>query len=539
MVTVIVGLFKRKILKGDFMDVVPNTKLYLLKGVPITNNYKDTLYFASTTAQYNYFYSKRIQTYTDFTYQRVESGKLRVALGAEDCYACNYLMFQNSGFGTKWFYAFITGVEYINNACTEITYELDKIQTWFYDLTLKPCYIKRQHDPDDTIYANCEAENFNVDAKYVNTHQNIYIGNTFVVISTGHYDTTNNVWVDYQGSSLVNRIPTTVEINYFADDFTGRPALTEFIQNAVMHGHEESIIAVYCASRFVGDSPTFDVVTNSTYGDTKANLRANAFQGYVPKNNKLYNYPFCKLTIASPGGEQDYAYEDFRSGQTSTDIANADFQLYAVAVPSPSLMIAPKSYRGEAINYDESMVITDFPIIPFKGDSYEMWCVQNSGGHIADFIGHVAAALVSGGSSDAIGGAIGVRGAILSVADSVGQWLNARNTPDKAYGVQKGSIYSNLGINGFRLESKTIDYWQARQIDGYFTMFGYAQNNVMTPNIHARSKWTYIETEGCTLTGNAPSDDISFIENCFNKGITFWVNPSEVGDYSLTNAVLT
>lgn len=65
------------------------------------------------------------------TYQRVNKGTMRVGLSADSCYDCNYLMFQNSGFGSKWFYAFITSVEYVNNAVTEITFEIDVMQTWF------------------------------------------------------------------------------------------------------------------------------------------------------------------------------------------------------------------------------------------------------------------------------------------------------------------------------------------------------------------------------------------------------------------------
>lgn len=48
-----------------------------------------------------------------------------VGINAENLYDCNYIMFQNASFGTKWFYAFITSVAYENNETSRITMEID------------------------------------------------------------------------------------------------------------------------------------------------------------------------------------------------------------------------------------------------------------------------------------------------------------------------------------------------------------------------------------------------------------------------------
>ena len=76
----------------------------------------------------------------------------------------------------------------------------------------------------------------------------------------------------------------------------------------------------------------------------------------------------------------------------------------------------------------------------------------------------------------------------------------------------------------------------ARIIDDYFNMFGYATNRVKTPNITGRPHWNYVKTKGVVLdVANAPQPYIQKITDCFNKGITFWHNPSEVGNYALDN----
>ena len=38
------------------------------------------------------------------------------------------MMFQNSAYGDKWFYAFITSVEYVNDVTSNISFEIDVMQ---------------------------------------------------------------------------------------------------------------------------------------------------------------------------------------------------------------------------------------------------------------------------------------------------------------------------------------------------------------------------------------------------------------------------
>ena len=49
----------------------------------------------------------------------------------------------NENYGTKIFYAFITGMEYINDACTKIYITTDVVQTWQFDLNFKDSFIER------------------------------------------------------------------------------------------------------------------------------------------------------------------------------------------------------------------------------------------------------------------------------------------------------------------------------------------------------------------------------------------------------------
>ena len=65
-------------------------------------------------------------------------------------------------------------------------------------------------------------------------------------------------------------------------------------------------------------------------------------------------------------------------------------------------------------------------------------------------------------------------------------------------------------------------------------MYGYKVNEVGVPDIRSRPKWTFVKTGFCYFASSSvPADAEDQIYSIFNKGITFWRNPSEVGHYEL------
>lgn len=524
--------------------VVPNSKLYILKGIPITNNYKNTLYFANITAQYNYFYGQSTPglRFTDYSYIRVNNNKVKVQIGADSVYDANYMMFQNTNFGSKWFYAFITNVEYINNETTEITFEIDRIQTWWFDVNLKACMVERQHAVNDGIYVNCEPENFAISADYTHYDTNLLndagTASIYVTITTGHFtnDDYSLAWVPAT-PKVIDGVYCTLEILPWRNNPTSINSLKNYLNAIILGGHEEDLISVFVAPKVIGDFLT-DTPAHGTRTFAKSTLRANAFQGYVPRNNKIYNYPFFKLLLEKGGTSQEYAIEDFRTGTTDVQATDVVFEYYAIANPAPQVIVVPKNYRGMATDYNSGLENSDFPQCPIKGDTYSMWIVQNSQGYLANGIGALVNLALSAGRLDAVGTFIDLRQMVQQGFNFIGQSANYENKADNVSGLGKPAILSNIGENTFWLHAKSLNYWEARQIDTYFDMYGYAENHVFVPNIHARQRWTYVKTAGCVITGNAPAEEIAFIENCFDKGITWWVNAGDVGNYSLSNPTL-
>lgn len=162
------------------MVIAPNTDIILLRNVPLDNTYTDTIYFSNATEQFNHFYNTSTyakKVFGNNTYQRVNSGVMRIEVSADEIYNYNYLMFRNTNYGSKWFYAFITGVEYVNNAVAEVRYEIDVMQTYFFDYELEQCYVDRETSATDEIGDNLLEESIDPGPAVCD-----------YIISTNHFD---------------------------------------------------------------------------------------------------------------------------------------------------------------------------------------------------------------------------------------------------------------------------------------------------------------------------------------------------------------
>ena len=76
-------------------------------------------------------------------------------------------------------------------------------------------------------------------------------------------------------------------------------------------------------------------------------------------------------------------------------------------------------------------------------------------------------------------------------------------------------------------------------IDNWFDMYGYKVNEVKIPNITGRRNWNFVKTVGCYIDGDIPQSDMQEIKSMFDKGVTFWHNPSTFMDYSQTNDIVS
>lgn len=284
------------------MYIEPNTNIKILHNVPLDTTYNHTIYFANTTEQSNYFSGLAKYTLARQSYQRIERGYMRVQLRSENLYDCNYLMFQNSAFGSKWFYAFITSVEYINNEVSEVGFEIDVMQTWFFDVTLKQCYVEREHSSTDKVGDNLVAENFEI-GEYFNsgrTTSGLFSSYACILVSPYKRVTTTigtTTWTSPASLDLPV-LPPQIDKQkqglFYTVLKTENAIATAINELTNDQGKIEDVVCLYpIPSYFVSDYSDYDVLsgTTKTAEITFATETPSSLGSYTPKNKKTINIP--------------------------------------------------------------------------------------------------------------------------------------------------------------------------------------------------------------------------------------------------------
>lgn len=556
------------------MEIQPNTTIRILQNVPLDTTYKHTIYFASASAQTSYFSGKTKYTLTEQSYQRVERGMMRVQLKADNLYNCNYLMFQNTSFGTKWFYAFITGVEYINNEVAEVTFELDVMQTWFFDVTLKQSYVEREHSKTDVAGDNRIAEPVEVGGYYNTMPTGTKKFNSYGAILVCPYrqgkDLIGNYkWFNVQENFPIapNKIDGQLTSLYYTVLKTPKQ-IGYALYQLNDQGLGEEIVAIYpVPTEFIKnyntdsyDDGPFDILTGNTqvytYNYYEEGKKPTTLGSYTPVNKKLLTYPYNKFVIETgDGGSHEYAFEDFEKG--------VSFGIWGTLLHNMCFCAFPVYYKGANNNYSENVLLTDFPMMGYTTDTFKAWLAQNKGRIAVQGATTLASTFTGVGAGMAMietgqqmltpktkviskrgskmmqkgyekmgevsgAGVAGVAGSIADImSHAVGRYQMAGNTD--------GSIGIAMGTKDFRGSQVYVQESYAKAIDDFFTVYGYATKRVKVPNRNVRPHWTYTKTIDCNLIGNAPADDVAKICSIYDHGITFWRNGNEVGNYSLDN----
>lgn len=128
-------------------SVSPQTEIVLCNHVPFDKSYKTSVLFDSVEEQQAFFRNRAIKTIPKNTYQRTTYNSFKVQARVDDLIeqGINYCFWCNKDYSSKYYYAFVTSLEYVNPNTTIIYYELDNIQTYMFDLKFQTSYFERKH----------------------------------------------------------------------------------------------------------------------------------------------------------------------------------------------------------------------------------------------------------------------------------------------------------------------------------------------------------------------------------------------------------
>lgn len=124
------------------MAITPQTVLRLVK-VPLEIDNKNQLTFENEQKQREYFLSLPHKEIQEISYQRKDN-VIMFPEHIDNLLEYNYVMYLNENYTNKWFYAFITNMEYITDYNTKISITTDVFQTWQFKINFKESFIERE-----------------------------------------------------------------------------------------------------------------------------------------------------------------------------------------------------------------------------------------------------------------------------------------------------------------------------------------------------------------------------------------------------------
>lgn len=124
----------------------PRGTIHLITRAPITADYQHTIDFKTPTEQRAFWGSlvKTSLSQDKYSYIRRDRRYIQVGKPFEELEGVNYLMFQSRE-GSKWYYAFVLDVVYVNDNLTQVFFEIDVLQSFMFDYQIKPSYIAQSH----------------------------------------------------------------------------------------------------------------------------------------------------------------------------------------------------------------------------------------------------------------------------------------------------------------------------------------------------------------------------------------------------------
>lgn len=530
------------------MARTPQSNIYLYENVPLSNDYQHSIYIPADTTLHSILVNSGRNIYVGTNYSFIREGVVRIyvrndsqLVNVEALKNCNYMSYTNGITGFVH-YCFIFSATYINEGCLELTFEDDYIQTYVFhnkDLTnfrLLPSYILRNHTSDDNIGNNIMPEpvelgEYRINKEIASKDLNDW---GYVLTATQNADSTVKIL-----PSLKNNVLTTLRIasgsnledfSYIFDEYDGI---------------REAIVSIYMCPNWILDNET-DV--SCAYETITVTPDYTSIDGYTPRNNKLYTYPYYFLSVTNNmDSDAEYRFERFRDQPN-----NLSFQIIGTSFPYPEVHAHPVQYNGYPFDYEDGVQMGNFPQVAFSESAFSRMYQQNKVSYYLSAvstglnIGSSIAGSIAGGAGAGGEGAgnltagqqgVNIASGITNGLGSVGNVFDTfYNKPAHGFGTASfDGLNAGAGLFKYSFYNKSIDHAHAEMIDDYFSYYGYAINKSQIPQLNNRPEHTYIQTKDLNLRGKIPVIAINSIKSIFNAGLNFWNNIENVGLFQLNN----
>lgn len=528
----------------------PNSILRLM-GVRFDSELRNTLWFPNKETQESYFLSQPDYiNFDNITYVKKDQA-IVLPCREEDIWRFNYVMYRNTNFSNKWFFAFVVKREWASDYSTKLYLKTDPIQTWMFNWSLMTSFIERQHSITDTPGDNEVPETFSASVSKFNGVGNVDLKPNIANI----YATTDPTGTISSNASVENGILSgsgrMLGLNIDTQLDTIKDQLNTYVDNGVAY-------AVSKIQQIPGNAQTPTSYSFSKYPSTVS--------GYTPKNKKLLSGLFNKDVVSMYGQRMvidprlvrgnDFRFiisSDWSSGTVFAFADNAgasgagEISINAVI---PESTWSYNQFRNDVNLHSQSNGIElarAYSTRNYQAELNKLRTDLTPWQTIAGGIGDAFSLNFGGMASDLLSmpekaAELNYEHSLLDNGiDSITQQL-AKYSED-LHAPATGNISSS---NGFIASGATyLQYGYlsppeniAKVYDDFLTVYGYAQNTYAIPNLHARESWTYVKVTELMMDGNCPDEDELAIKNAFKNGIFFWSYNKEYGNFNQSNNIV-
>lgn len=516
--------------QGEVISRPPVTEIYLCAGIEWKSDYQHCRLFANESSLLSHVISKcptRDRPYhiTDATPISTGQANVKIPEVETRLMNLNYIAFNNRGFVDRWFFAFITDIVWLSDNSATIKFEMDVFQNCAYRANYYSCYIEQSHIPkaNDVRYSNLYPVNIETGESKVRSREQSKFGNWNICF----YVTEGTTGAPFGGDVSNNVYRTGTLWSCALGDYERANSLVAEYTEA---NKKDALLTCFMAP---------DLCVNALQGTsqqvTNVDMPANVFDGYVPKNEKVYSYPWVYVMADNNEGKTGIYQFEYSGGADPNRIA---FQSFGIIATLPAVYTAPLNYKGASPNQSEAMINNGFPLCAWSTDSFQAWIAQNKGSLALGAVGTLAkmgAGAVGVATGNVGGGARAFASSFQDIGSQVAQIYDKEREPRQAHGkFLSENVNAALGLSRVDYYVMSCSGQFAKIADDYFTMFGYPIREIQTPNLNARPYWNYIKTVGANFTGDFQPDMIKKFNDIFDHGVTIW-HVNDIGNYGRVN----
>lgn len=550
---------------------------------------EDTYYWENATVQRNNIMYEEIRTWNECSYQRERRNYIRVSGNAEDFDGCNYLCFRNISYDhqatPKWYYAFVLNIDYINNETMEIHYEIDSIQTYFFDYHENSCFVERIHSLTDDIGDNIIPENVNC-GEYVNISNNTIVSfeDKATIIVAPYQAIASTTLFDGATSGLkIFGFYNTTHTDVFGTTHVGElTSIHNCLQYYTTAGNPE-LTGAFTVPAYILDLYTRNTTDSTDYSNylkitgyrftnenktiqtAPAISTTDSINGYTPKNKKLYTFPYNYCLIHDGNGNDIVIRYEFCRKQNNQLIP--EIEIRSTVVNPAYIIVRPYDYKsvGYTFSPSQQITITGFPMVAYTYPVWQQWIarslIPNLMRATATVVGGSLASTTLRPEPNFIGTINGINAfdisnrnaydnktkafAQLGVSSTIGNIVAQGYTGSMESSYSKGN-YTNNGSSlltnnlGIYYSRTCVSRQYAKIIDDYFTLYGYATKTILanTSFRKRRTRFTYVKTVGASINGQIPGDAMIDICSRYDSGVRFWADYENMYNYTYDNTLL-